>query len=154
MFRASTLLLILAFIVAQPTTAGEKGTNGNDQKSVRALKFTPKDAFLIFSIGGKSKLTRCDDAAALAKLLGNKAAAEAKALAAQVDFTKESIVFVSWTTSGPPDGVLTHEYKNQQVTFYVQGPPPGPPRGARARIGADFLAVPRDLKLAFDPKER
>ena len=131
------------------TVAGDKVT-----KTVRTLKFAPKDASVIFAIGGKSKLTRCDDAAAVAKLLGDAGKAEAKALAAQVDFEKEAIVLISWTTSGPPDGILKREMKNKQIVFFVQGPAAGGARGQRARIGADFFAVPRDAKVIFEAKER
>src|SRR5262249_25549104 len=151
--RASLMLGVLA--VFNPLTAGEQGKNdGKAQKSVRQLKFAPKNAAIIFAIGGKSKLTRCDDADAVAKLLGEDGKAEARALAAQVDFKKEALVLISWTCSGPPDGVLKHEVKNKQIIFFVQGPPAGGVRGRRARIGADFFAVPRDMKITFEPKER
>src|SRR5262245_29067825 len=135
--------------------AGEKGKDGKkEEKSVRPLKFAAKDVSVIFAIGGQSKLTRLEDAEAVAKLLGDKGKAEAKALAAQVDFKKEALVLVSWTTSGPPDGVLKYEIKDKQIIFFVQGPPAGGARGQRARIGADFFAVPRDAKVTFEPKER
>ena len=112
MLRTSIILAVLGAMVSQPTSAGEKG---KDDKSVRMLKFAPKKAATLFTIGGKSQVMRCDDVDAVAKLLGNDGATEAKALAAQVDFDKESIVLVSWTTSGPPDGVLKHESKNKHL---------------------------------------
>jgi hypothetical protein len=133
---------------------GLAGEKGKDDKAVRALKFAPKDPASVFSIGGKSKLTRLADAEAVEKLLGEKGKADAKALAAQVDFKKEAIVLVSWTSAGPPDGILKHELKDKRIVFFVQGPPPGKPRGLRARIGADFFAVPRDAEVTFEPKER
>ena len=89
------------------------------------------------------------------KLVGKD---EAKALADQVDFDRDMIVHVSWTTSGPPEGMLKHEVKgtgeDRRLTFYVQGPPGVKARGQRARIGADFFAVPKNMAVAFDPKER
>jgi hypothetical protein len=93
--------------------------------------------------------------AAMEKLLGQD---NAKALAGQVDFGKEKIVLVSWTTSGPPEGTLKYEVKgtgkDYRVTFYVQGPPGATIRGQRARIAADFFAVPRNAVVLFDPQER
>jgi hypothetical protein len=154
MLRASIMFGVLAAAVCEPLPAGEKGKDSKGERSVRALKFAPKSPILVFAIGGKGKLTRCDDAVALANLLGANGQAEANALAAQVDFKKEAIVFISWTTSGPPDGVLTHQVTDKKVTFFVQGPGAGAARGLRARIGADFFAVPRDRKVTFDPKER
>jgi hypothetical protein len=129
---------------------------GKDEKIVvRKLKFVPKDPTVTFRIGGKSKLTTLEDATAVEKLVGKDSA---KALVDLVDFKKEKIVFVSWTTGGPPDGVLSHEVKGTgkelKLNFYVQGPPAGNPRGLRARLGADFFVVPRSVAVAFDPKER
>ena len=129
----------------------------DDKKSdkplvVRSLKFMPKDPTVIFMYGGQSKIWTLSDAAAVEKLVGK---ANAKSLVDAVDFTKEAIVLVSWTTSGPPEGVLKHEVKaDRGLQFYVQGPPAGGVRGQRARIGADFFAVPQKLKVSFDPKER
>jgi len=163
LFRRSMILALcplaawsgLWLVTASVGTAGEKDKKeGKEDKSVRSLKFAPKEPAIIFAIGGKSKLTRCDDAEAVAKLLGDDGKAAAKALADQVDFKKEAIVLISWTTSGPPDGVLKHEMQDKQIIFYVQGPPAGGVRGQRARIGADFFAVPRDAKVTFEPKER
>ncbi len=81
--------------------------------------------------------------------------ASAQGLIDLVDFNKEAIIFVSWTTSGPPDGFLTHEVKaDGSVQFYVQGPKGVNARGARARLGADFFAVPANVMATFDKKER
>ncbi len=122
---------------------------------VRPLRFAPEDPMVIFMIGGQSKLTRLADAEAVEKLVGQAAA---KSLLDVVDFKKEAIVLVSWTTSGPPEGVLKHETKgdgaDRRVQFYVQGPPGAGARGQRARIGADFFAVPREAKVTFNPEER
>jgi hypothetical protein len=126
-----------------------------DGVSVRALKFAPKDPTVVFGIGGQSKLTALKDAAAVEKLVGKDAA---KQLLDAVDFEKEQIVLVSWTTSGPPDGMLKHELKgtgkDRKVNFYVQGPPGAKVRGQRARLGADFFAVPAKMEVSFEAKER
>lgn len=128
---------------------------GKEDKVVRPLKFTPANPRINFSIGGQNKLVTLPDAAAVEKLVGKDSA---KSLVELVDFKKETIVLVSWTTSGPPEGVLKFEMKGQgearMVQFYIQGPPGGGVRGQRARIGADFFAVPSNLKVSFDPKER
>ena len=129
-----------------------QGDKGKDAKSpVRALKFAPKDPKVSFKIGGQNKLTTLADAEAVEKLVGRDAA---KALVEAVDFAKEQIVLVSWTCSGPPDGVLMNEMKDGKIQFYVQGPIGVKIRGQRAHIAGDFFAVPRDAKVAFDPKER
>ncbi len=129
-----------------------QGDKGKDAKiAVRALKFAPKDPTVSFKVGGQSKLTTLADAEAVEKLVGKEAA---KGLVDAVDFTKEQIVLVSWTCSGPPDSVLMNEMKDGKIQFYVQGPIGAKVRGQRARIAADFFAVPRDAKVAFDAKER
>jgi hypothetical protein len=123
--------------------------------AVRQLRFVPKDPTVMFKIGGMSKVTTITSVDAAEKLLGRP---NAKMLIDAVNFKSESIVLVSWTTSGPPDGTLKYETKGEgegaKVTFYVQGPAGGGVRGQRARIGADFFAVPRDTKVAFESKER
>src|SRR5262245_57391836 len=108
MLRAWIILCMLAVAICNAISlcsepvAGEKDKKeGKEDKSVRALKFAPKDAFVVYGIGGKGKLTRLEDVEAVEKLLGEKGKAEAKALAAQVDFKKDAIVLISWTTSGP-----------------------------------------------------
>jgi hypothetical protein len=147
--------IVLGAVVIGWTMVSEidaQGDKGKDTKSaVRTLKFAPKDATVSFKIGGQNKLTALADAEAVEKLVGKDAA---KALVDAVDFTKEQIVLVSWTCSGPPDGVLMNEMKDGKIQFYVQGPIDAKVRGQRARIAGDFFAVPRDAKVAFDPKER
>lgn len=139
----------LGFLTASDSVA--QGEKGKDAKSaVRALKFAPKDPTIGFKIGGQSKLFILADAEAVEKLVGKEAA---KGLIDAVDFTKEQIVLVSWTTAGPPDGMLMHEMKDGKIQFFVQGPA-AKTRGQRARLGADFFAVPRDAKVVFDTKER
>jgi len=139
---------------------GPKGAQGRPEEAVqkedsaptvRQLKFVAKDPTAIFNLGGKGKLTRLADAEAVEKLVGKDAA---KRLIDAVDFTKEAIVLVSWSTSGPPDGKLQQQLKDKNLQFYVQGPPGGGARGQRLRIAADFFAVPRELNVTFDPKER
>jgi hypothetical protein len=138
--------------VSQPGAGNGKNDKKKDTKPmVRPLKFAPKDPTINFKIGGMGKLTVLTDAEAVEKLVGQ---ASAKSLTDAVDFKKESIVLVSWTTSGPPEGVLKHEIKKDAVVFYVQGPPGGGARGQRARIGADFFAIPRDVQATFEPRER
>ncbi len=136
------------------TTARDLAAQGDKAKdaksSVRALKFAPKDPMIGFKIGGLNKLTALADAEAVEKLVGKESA---KALVEAVDFTKEQIVLVSWTTAGPPEGKLMHEVKDGKIQFFIQGPD-AKQRGQRARLGADFFAVPRDAKVAFEPKER
>lgn len=121
----------------------------------RALPFKPIDDDFFIRYGGQSKLTTVQDAKTLEKEFGK---AQAKALAQLVDFTKEKIVLVSWTTSGPPEGKLTYEIKpdgkDRRVVFFVQGPKGVLARGERARIAADFFAVPKGMAVFFDPKER
>lgn len=131
---------------------GQNGPKKGEQKtSVRPIKIDFGDPTLAFKIGGQSKLTSMTDLDAVEMLVGKAAA---KTLGAAVDFQMESLVLVSWTTSGPPDGTLKHEVKKDgAIVFYVQGPG-GQVRGQRARIGADFFAVPKDAKVSFDVKER
>jgi len=135
--------------------ASEAQGDKEDKIVVRPLKFAPKDPTVVFGIGGQSKVTTLADTAAVEKLVGKDAA---KGLVDGVDFEKEKIVLVSWTTSGPPEGTLKHEVKgtgkDRRVIFYVQGPPGAKVRGQRARIGADFFAVPRNVVVSFEPKER
>ncbi|MSQ96735.1 MAG: hypothetical protein EXR98_19575 [Gemmataceae bacterium] len=151
---------VQVFALRSNVRASIKGPDGKQGKidgqaaGVRQLKFMPADPTIVFTLGGKANATKLANAAAVEKLVGK---ASAKALIDQVDFDKEMIVFVSWNTSGPPDGKLQHEVKgpgdDRKLTFFVQGPP-GSVRGQRQRIGADFFAVPRNVMVAFDPKER
>jgi hypothetical protein len=144
-------LLVAGFVVQNSWAEEDK----EEKITVRHLKFAPKDLTVSFMIGGQSKMTTLTDAAAVEKLVGKDAAKE---LIDIVDFGKEAIVLVSWTTAGPPDGMLQHELmekgKDRRLTFFVQGPPGAKERGARARIGADFFAVPKNLAVSFDSKER
>ena len=134
-------LLFMAGLAAQVSQAQEEK---KEQTVVRQLKFMPKDPTVVFGIGGQSRLTTLADAAAVEKLVGKDAA---KALVDQVDFEKEMIVLVSWTTSGPPEGMLKYQIQgtgeDRRVTFYVQGPPGARVRGQRVRIARGFLCDPQ-----------
>jgi hypothetical protein len=144
MIRKLLALFGIFGLLAVPVIAqGQKIT-------VRPLKADLKDPTIAFKIGGQSKLTLLKNAAEVEMAVGK---ASAKGLTDQVDFTKESIVLVSWTTSGPPDGILMHETKKGTINFFVQGPK-SKVRGERARIGADFFAVPAGVKATFEAKER
>jgi len=145
-------VLVLAGLTPQASQAQDAK---EEKIVVRPLKFTPKDPALNYRIGGQSKTTTLADPAAVKKLVGTD---NAKALLDLVDFQKEKLVLVSWTTSGPPDGTLQHEFKgtgkDPRLIFFVQGPPGANARGQRARLGANFFAVPRNVDVSFDPKER
>jgi hypothetical protein len=143
-------LVLIGWGTLLVTTAVEAQEAKSDKVSVRPLNFRPQDPTIGFTIGGQSKITRLADATAVEKLLGKN---EAKGLIGQVDFKKEAIVLVSWTTAGPPEGILKHEVKKGVINFFVKGPNVRV-RGQRARIGADFFAVPVGYQVTFDPRER
>jgi hypothetical protein len=152
-----TCLAGLASAIALTAAEPAKQTDSADGSiTVRALSFKPSDRNFALKFGGKSKVTTMADAAAVERLFGKEFSKELMRLA---DFTKEQIVLVSWTTAGPPEGVLKHEVKGKegeepQLVFYVQGPKGAGIRGMRARIGAEFFAVPKDIAVAFDAVER
>ncbi|HZZ80925.1 MAG TPA: hypothetical protein VFE62_20655 [Gemmataceae bacterium] len=146
--RIALCLIALAGLVTVSHAQPDKKADA--KPAVRALKFSAKDPSLVFKIGAKGKVTVLEDAAAVEKLVGKESA---KQLVDAVDFTKDKIAFVSWSTGGPPDGKLTYRGKENMITFYVQAPQ-AKARGERLRIGADFFAVPRNFKVAFDPKEQ
>lgn len=133
-------------------SAGEVNSQGKTDGEIRLLKLAPpRPPMTIYTFAGKNELTAFADAAALEKLMGQDAA---KGLADQIDFKKEKIVLVSWSTPGPPDGVLAHQVKKDgTIEFFVQGPGVGM-RGRRTRLSADFFAVPRDAEVVFDTEER
>jgi hypothetical protein len=150
--RTTVELTLIGIFLAGVAGGSLDAQSGVAKPMVRALKFNPANPEVLFRLGGQSKVIRLGDAAAVEKLLGK---ASAKGLIDLVDFKTEAIVFVSWTTSGPPDGTLNHEIKKDgTVQFYVQGPPGAQARGERARLGGDFFAVPANRKASFDPKER
>lgn len=128
---------------------------GDAAVPVRPLAFKPSEDDFFIRFGGQNKLTIFETAAAMETLLGKEAA---KDLASRVDFGKERVALVSWTTGGPPEGVLKHEFEGeggeQRLVFYVQGPRGVQFRGMRALIAADFFAVPKGVAVSFDPEER
>lgn len=157
MIRAMTVCLVgLASAFALPAVEPSKRTGGDDSSiTVRWLAFKPSEDDFYIRFGGQGKLTISEDAAGLLTLLGK---ASAKPLATLVDFGKEKIVLVSWTTTGPPEGVLKYEIKGEgndrRLVFFVQGPVGVKFRGQSARIAADFFAVPKGVAVSFDSKER
>lgn len=146
---ASVRLLVVALVIGGATAlaAGDAPV----KPVVRVLTFDPADPNIPFRIGGLGKLVRLADAAAVERLVGKDAAGE---LIKQVHFPREAIVLISWTTTGPPEGVLRHAVAaDGAVRFHVQAPQ-GNRRGQRARIGADFFAVPAGARVTFDATER
>jgi hypothetical protein len=135
-------LLAVGSLVASAAGQEKKG-DGPDVK-VRHLKVGK----VPFNLGGGSEVKVAASAEDLTKLAGEQIAAE---LGKQVDFTKEVVAFVSWNTGGPPFGKLAHQVKGRQVEFYVAEPklPPGSPRGGALRLGADFFAVSKGVKVTF-----
>jgi hypothetical protein len=105
----------------------------------------------IFEHGGLGKITTWTSAAALRKQLGDFPWL-AKLLKG-VDFKTEQVVLVSWTTSGPPEGELRSRSSTVRgkavIDFYVDPPKGMRPRGERARVGADFFAIPRGADPMF-----
>jgi hypothetical protein len=150
------LALVASLAVILPVSGAFATEKEKEEKiTVRSVAFKPKDPTSFFRLGGQGKVTALTDAESVEKLVGKD---NAKMLVDAVDFTKEQLVFISWTTSGPPDGKLMHEVKgmgkDRKVIFYVQGPEKGKIRGQRARLGADFFALPKNVTVEFEPKER
>lgn len=87
-----------------------------------------------------------------------------KQLAEKVDFTKEKVAYVRWSSGGPPFNTLEAEVKKGDDGFVVtfvqkSSAKPGQPRGRALRIGQDFFAVPTAVKVALPnengpPQER
>jgi hypothetical protein len=122
---------------------------------VRPLAYLPSDPDFFIRHGGQSKLTRLSDAKAVEALAEKDSAGQ---LIKRVDFDREMIVLVSWTTAGPPEGTLKHETikanGETRIVFFVKAPAGALIRGMRAHIAADFFAVPKDAKISFESKER
>jgi hypothetical protein len=78
----------------------------------------------------------------------------AEQIAKLVDFDKEDVVFVRWTSSGPPFGMLQHEVKDQAVEFYIKDPAMGKIRGQALRLGADFFGVTKGAKATMGPTRK
>ena len=116
--RASIMSLAIGLLFMGFVAGDIDAQKGKDKDAVRFLKFMPKDPTVVFGIGGQGKLTRLADAEAVEKLVGK---ASTMGLTDLVDFKTEAIVFVSWTTSGPPDGILTHETKADGSVQFWEG---------------------------------
>lgn len=135
--------------------AKDKPAN-NEKAAVRELKIDRKGLRPRFGRQGATIFASLD---ALDKAHGEKVSVQVKK---QVDFTKEDVVVVNWTTGGPPFGTLKYEMKKakvgMEVLFYVQGPkfPPGKPavRGRALKLGFDLFAVPKKIKVTLERGER
>jgi hypothetical protein len=142
-------LIILGLVLPLPATG-----QGKDKPDLTVRKLTVKADPKGLPSGGTS-VTVFTSQKEAAKVVGEGVA---KQLADQVDFTKEQVAHVQWTTGGPPFGVLQHEVKKtgdaQEVVFYIQGPPAGAARGRALRLGNDYFAIPPKIKATLDPKER
>src|SRR5262249_43050285 len=137
--------IVVTFLI--PLMGGLAG--GQDEKTLpRVRQLTPPKG-IFPPLGGGRKILALDSLQELEKLVGAKAAPQ---LAKQVDFAKEHILFVSWSTSGPPFGTLKFEVKagdkTHAVEFYIQEPK-AKVRGEALRIGADYFAVPKGVNGRF-----
>ncbi|MDT8391334.1 MAG: hypothetical protein RRC34_12590 [Lentisphaeria bacterium] len=151
------LLAAFAGMLASNLLAADQENKKDSTKpdiTVRRLAFKPADRMFGLRFGGKNKVTLLKETGDVEKAFGKE---QAQPLLDLVDFAKENIALVSWTTAGPPEGVLEHEIKteenNRHVVFYVRGPQ-GNIRGMRARLSADFFAVSKGTAVSFDTKER
>ena len=139
--RAILVILVIPLVI---DLAG--GQNEKTLPKVRQLT-PPKGIFP--PLGGGRKILALDTVQELEKLVGAKAAPQ---LAKQVDFAKERILFVSWSTSGPPFGTLKFEVKAEDkshvVEFCIQEPK-AKVRGEALRLGADYFAVPKVVNGRF-----
>ncbi len=101
-------------------SAGEVNAQRKGDIEIRPLKLGPqRPPMTIYTFAGRNEMMSFADVEALEKLMGKEGA---KGLADQVDFNKEKIVLVSWSTPGPPDGVLRHQVKKGTIEFFVEGP--------------------------------
>ena len=88
-------------------------------------------------------------AAELEKLVGKDPARE---MGKQVKFATEQVVIVSYSTGGPPFGMLKHEIKGKDrksVEFYVQEPKGLGKRGQALKVGLEYFAVTRGTPVKF-----
>jgi hypothetical protein len=140
-------LRIIFGIVLLPILSGlVVGQGDKGEPKVRQLA-PPKGVFP--PRGAGTNITILESAKDLDKLVGPKGSAQ---LAKQVDFAKEQILFVRWSSSGPPFGTLQFdvkaEGKTHVVEFYIQEPK-AKARGESLRIRADYFAVPRGINGRF-----
>src|SRR5262249_18019758 len=99
----------------------------------------------------KEPVEVADRAEALVRLLGKRAADE---LGRQVDFPREKVVLVCWTSGGPPYGALRYEVGEAEVVFFVEGPPVDAPRGEALTYRASCFVVTGGLAVRLDTAER
>jgi hypothetical protein len=146
---------------------GGAAAAAEDPPTVRALKLDPGQA----GLDSPSNVQVFADPAALTtglegqirfKLTGGETTPEerrafatkiATQLGSQVDFAKERIAWVAWSTGGPPDGKLLHETKGKDLVFFVQAPAETA-RGKRLYRANDFFAVPVNTKVTLEKGER
>jgi hypothetical protein len=74
---------------------------------------------------------------------------ERDALAGKVDARRESLVFVRYSTSGPPYGELKYRLSRgkREVEFYCLEPKGD--RGEKGKAGAAFFAVPKGFQVKW-----
>jgi hypothetical protein len=74
---------------------------------------------------------------------------ERDALAGKVDARRESLVFVRYSTSGPPYGELKYRLSRgkREVEFYCQEPKGD--RGEKGKAGAAFFAAPKGFEVKW-----
>lgn len=140
--RVASVILLSAFVVG---LSGERARANDTAQAKEKPKVAVRSLILKDRRGlqaGGSGATLFASQEEIAKLLNENAARE---LGGQVDFTKEQVVWVQWTTMGPPYGSLLHEIKEGEVVFYVQKPPGRV--GTTPRMGHDFFAVPANVKV-------
>ena len=119
----------------------------------RIRKLYPGDVPPGFFIehGGTGKVTAWTTAEAFRKVFGDPSLGAP--LLKQGGFRPEQLVLVGWPTSGPPDGERGSKSSKvrgkEVINFYVAPPKGMRPRGERARIGADFFAIPRGADPMF-----
>jgi hypothetical protein len=118
---------------------------------IRTLPFTPSDPAFFHRNGGKPGVLSFKTLKDLGRVLKK---AEAQALVAGVNFNTEQVVLVLWTTSGPPDGVLSFRMEQgsggqQRGVFFVQEPPESQIRGMRFSQSAHFFSVPKNMNVTF-----
>jgi hypothetical protein len=117
------------------------------QSAVRPLPFTvvvnvTSDSLLILESAAKAKQSVSEE--------------DAERLLARVDFEKEKVVYLFWSTGGPPFGVLKHEIQGKgeerRLVFYKEGP--RGPRGRALRNNSNMFAVPKAWPVSFESRER
>jgi len=137
-------LTCVAFAAAVAAVAAGTGPAAADEKKpvqVRPLKLTG----LRFMDTGQ-QVTVLKSTADVEKAAGKSAADQVAKL---VNFDKEDVVLVRWTSSGPPFDSLEYEVKGNAVEFYLKDPTKGGIRGQALRLGADFFAVTKGATVTL-----